>query len=119
MNVILPDQKLQSALTLRNPSGGKGLNSLTFRCPSTVEGQPSLLSTTAKKHERAQCGSMSMMESHCSSLTGTSMRSASQTSDSRHAGCSDNAFKLTGRSNFATCMSSLAGGARNSHPELA
>lgn len=35
MNVILPDQKLQSAPTLSNPSGGIGLNSLTFRCPST------------------------------------------------------------------------------------
>ena len=46
---------------------------------------------------------MSITTSHCSSLTGMSVRSASHTSAPRHAVCSDSALKLIARSKVATC----------------
>ena len=42
------------------------------------------------------------------------MRSVFQTIDPCHAGCSDNALKLTGCSNRATCMSMVADGGSTS-----
>ena len=58
---------------------------------------------------RGACCDRFTTASHCSSVRGMHMRSASQTPDTCHAGCSDNALKLTGCSNLATCTSTAGG----------